>query len=85
MSNYAAKKFKTNQLFPRTGFITGMGSVLNIAGGYYRFNYSKTEGEVDAKAIASDWGMIGQDMQQVLDTELSKSKAVKPNGSKKEK
>lgn len=75
MSTYSVKKFKTNQLFPRTGFIKGMGSVLNISGKYFEFNYSKSATEADAKAIASDWGMVGQDLQYVLDAELAKTKS----------
>lgn len=83
MSTYSVKKFKTNQLFPRTGFIAGMGSVLNISGKYFEFNYSKSDAEADTKAIASDWGMVGQDLQHVLDAELAKTKS-KINGRKSE-
>lgn len=85
MSTYSAKKFKTNQFFPRTGFLKGMGSVLNISGKYFDFNYSKSDSEADAKAIASDWGMIGQDFQQVLEAELPKAKGLKTNGRKAKK
>jgi len=85
MSTFSVKKFKTNQLFPRTGFLTGMGSVLNISGKYFDFNYSKSDAEADAEAIASDWGMVGQDLQHVLDTELPKVKTLKTNGSKAKK
>ena len=85
MNTPSVKKFKTNQLFPRSSFLTGMGSVLNISGKYFDFNYSKSEAESDAKAIASDWGMVGQDLQHVLDTELPKARSLKTNGSKERK
>ena len=77
-------KFKSNQLFPRSGFLTGMGSVFNISGNYFERNCSKSNKETDARAIASDWGMVGQDLQQVLDTESSKEKSVTLNHCTKE-
>jgi len=85
MKSYTLKKFKTNHLFPRTGFLTGMGSVLNISGNYFDFNYSKDEHKADAAAIASDWGMIGQDLQSVLDSELRQKNGLKKSGQEKNK
>ena len=84
MSTYSVKKFKTNNLFPRTNFLKGMGSVLNISGSYFDFDYGKSDAEADAKAIASDWGMVGQDFQHVLEVELPKAKR-KSNGKKAKK
>jgi len=85
MNTPLPKKFKTNQLFPRSSFLTGMGSVLNISGKYFEFNYSKPDTETDANAIASDWGMVGQDLQHVFDAELPKARTLKTNGSKERK
>lgn len=73
MNIYTDKKIRTNRLFPRTGFLTGMGSVLNISGRYFDFNYSKSASDVDTEAIASDWNMVGKDIQQVLDEKPLKS------------
>lgn len=75
MNTYIDKKIKTNQLFPRTSFLSGMGSVLNISGSYFEFNYSNSDADADYEAISSDWAMIGQDIQTVLDSELPKVKA----------
>ena len=57
-------------------FITGIGSVMNIAGNYYdttQYRYknikvmSDTEAfEYDMKVIQSDWEAIGQDFKKVL-------------------
>lgn len=80
MKRYSLKKFKTNQMFPSTRFLTGMGSVLNISGNYFDFNYSRDEQEADAAAIASDWGMIGQDLKSVLDSELRQLNGFKKRG-----
>lgn len=59
------KYYITDHLFPRTNFIIGAGSVFNIAGNYFSFNRS-TASEADAKAIESDWGTIGMDIQQIV-------------------
>lgn len=55
--------FRSDFLFPDTDFVTGMGSVLNIAGGYFDFATSKSENMADLKAIRSDWGVTGQDIE----------------------
>ncbi len=59
-------KYKTNILFPRTSSIIGMGSIFNIAGNYFDFNYSTSGAEADAKAIESDWAMIGEDIEESI-------------------
>jgi len=55
--------FRSDFLFPDTDFVTGMGSVLNIAGGYFDFAASKSENIADLKALRSDWGVTGQDIE----------------------
>lgn len=59
--------FRSDFLFPDTDFITGMGSVLNIAGGYFDFATSKSENIADLKALRSDWGVTGQDISAAYD------------------
>lgn len=51
-------------LFPDTDFVIGLGSVLNIAGGYFDFATSKSESAADLKALRSDWGVTGQDISE---------------------
>ena len=55
-----------------------MGSVLNISGRYFEFNYSKSPQEADFNALASDWNMVGQDFRQVLEDEIQKVKQSAP-------
>jgi hypothetical protein len=55
--------FRTAFLLPRNNFFVGMGSVLNIRGSYFKYASSKSAQAADKKAIASDWGMVGQDMK----------------------
>ena len=56
----------TTFLFSDPSFVKGMGTVFNVWGNYYTFNYSSSEEEADARAIASDWTMVGKDIQHAL-------------------
>lgn len=58
--------YSSDFLFAESGFLTGIGSVLNISGNYYDFATSGSEGEADAKALENDWGVIGQDIKTVI-------------------
>ncbi len=62
-----SKRFNTGFLFSTPGFLSGAGTVMNLAGNYYGFNVSSSESEADFTAIKNDWDMIGQDMNDVLD------------------
>ena len=73
--------FRSDFLFPDTDFITGMGSVLNIAGSYFEFATSKSENIADLKALRSDWGVTGQDINAAM-TECSNQKVSKESQSK---
>lgn len=57
-------KYKTNFLLPKNDFLVGLGSVLNIAGSYFEYNYSESEKEADLKAMYSDWENIGNDIRK---------------------
>lgn len=61
-------KYRSDFLFPKTSFMVGSGSILNLGGNYYRYNDSRTEAEADSKALMSDWGVIGQDINEVMKT-----------------
>lgn len=68
--------FRSDFLFPDTDFVTGMGSVLNIAGSYFDFASSKSENIADLKALRSDWGVTGQDIEAAFH-ECSEEKNTK--------
>ncbi|EHO07736.1 MULTISPECIES: hypothetical protein [Myroides] len=61
--NKKKANYRTDFLLPKNNFLIGMGSVLNIAGAYFSYNYSKSEKEADYKAIYSDWKNIGDDFK----------------------
>ncbi|PHS68397.1 MAG: hypothetical protein COB12_00645 [Flavobacterium sp.] len=50
-----------------SSFLKGIGSVLNVGGNYFNFNYSKTAIEADNKSINSDWASIGKELTDAKD------------------
>lgn len=56
-------KPRTDYLFSKTGFMIGLGSVINLAGNYYLYNGSKTADEADRRALANDWAMVAEDLR----------------------
>ena len=57
---------QTDFLFPRMDWITGAGSVIDLAGTYYLRNSSDSEAEADSLAVFSDWSMVGEDLRQAF-------------------
>lgn len=74
-------KYSTFFLLKDKGsYLTGLGTVLNIGGNYFDYNYSLSVKEADWNAIHNDWGVIGQDISEViqkLEKEQSKQLALK--------
>ncbi len=67
-----SNRLKTDFLVPSSSFLTGFGSVLNIAGDYFGYNCSD---EPDEAAIASDWKMAGQDLRDIMSPALAPTAA----------
>jgi len=65
----------TDFLTPRSSVVTGMGTLLNLAGAYYVYNISPTPEEADRRALASDWEIVGQDFRHVLRQEKKRLRA----------
>jgi hypothetical protein len=61
--NNQMNRLQTDFLVPRMTWLTGAGTLLNLAGQYYGYNISATEEEADARALFSDWSMVGQDLR----------------------
>ncbi len=61
-------KYKTDYLLPKNNFLVGMGSILNLAGSYFEYNYSKSEKEADLKALISDWNNTGNDIKKAKES-----------------
>lgn len=58
------RRYKTNRLFHRTSFLDGIGSVINISGNFFDFNYSNSGEEADREAIENDWGVVGDEIRK---------------------
>ena len=61
------KSYRSDFLFATPSFLMGAGSVLNIAGNYFSYNYSLSDRQADTKAISSDWGVVGGDIEKASD------------------
>lgn len=58
--------YRSDYLFPRGAVLIGMGSVGSLFQPYFRFNYSHSDAQADRTAIESDFGTIGNDIQNVM-------------------
>lgn len=57
---------KTDFLLATMTRLTGAGNVFNLWGSFYDYNYSATPEEADARALFSDWAVVGDDIRTVL-------------------
>lgn len=67
-------------MIPKNSFLSGLGSVLNIFGNYFEYDFSKTANEADENALYSDWSTIGNDIESARDNlcdELTKDSCLK--------
>lgn len=62
-----SNKVKSGFLFADPSFLSGAARTLDLFGLYDRFNNSSTPLEADSRAIASDWIITGQDIQDAVD------------------
>lgn len=60
------RKHESGFLFSTPSFLIGAGSVLNLAGNYYRYNLSESDYAADCRAIKNDFAMIGQDINDAM-------------------
>ena len=59
---YETKK-RTDFLFAVPSFLSGVATILDLFGTFRRYNTSKTPNEADTRAVASDWGVVSDDLQ----------------------
>ena len=53
---------RTDYLFATPSFLTGVARLLDLSGRFDVYNDSDDEALADARAIYSDWRMVGQDL-----------------------
>lgn len=64
-------------LFASPSFISGWAAMLDFAGALNVYNESRNGQEADARALASDWAVVGNDIQKAANElgEEEKSRA----------
>jgi hypothetical protein len=70
------KKVKSDFLFAQPSFASGAARLLDMWGQFDEYNRSETPAEADAKAIAADWVLIGQDIAESIEYHKSEYSAV---------
>ncbi|MCE0496625.1 MAG: hypothetical protein LV481_01575 [Methylacidiphilales bacterium] len=60
---------KSDHLVSAGSILIGAGTIMNIAGIYFQYNYSNSDEEADRCAIFRDWRMVGQDIEKAIETE----------------
>jgi hypothetical protein len=60
-------KVKSDFLFAQPSFASGAARVFDLFGQFDEYNRSDTPDEADAKAIASDWIVVGQDLADAIE------------------
>jgi len=63
---------KTDFLVSTGSFLIGAGTIMNLSGNYFQYNYSRNGDEADKYAIYRDWRMVGQDIEKVVAVESQK-------------
>lgn len=70
------RKVKSDFLFAQPSFASGAARVLDLWGQFDEYNVSATPAEADAKAIAADWSVVGQDIFDALEQYHAESKVA---------
>lgn len=61
-----SNKVKSGFLYADPSFLSGFGRSLDLHGLYDAYNVSSTPLEADTRAIAADWIVVGQDLQDAI-------------------
>jgi len=69
-------KVKSDFLFAQPSFASGAVRVFDFFGQFDEYNRSDTPEEADAKAIASDWIVVGQDIADAIEQNDSEMQAA---------
>ena len=57
---------KSDFLFVRPSFLEGVARIMDFGNTLTQFNRSKNSAEADARAIASDWAVVGKDIKTAM-------------------
>jgi hypothetical protein len=70
------EKVKTDFLFAQPSFMAGAARVLDLWATFDDYNRSETPAEADAKALAADWLVAGQDIRDAINQFESEQRAA---------
>lgn len=70
---------RTDYLFATPSFLTGVARLLDLSGRSGVYNDSDDEALADARAIYSDWRMVGQDLAGAMTVVVREQ--AKPQGT----
>jgi hypothetical protein len=70
------KKVQSDFLFAQPTFASGAARLLDFWGQFDDYNRSETPADADAKAIAADWLLVGQDLADSIEYYHSESKVA---------
>ena len=59
-------KPKTDFLVAAPSLISGAGRLFDWYGQFDEYNVSRSPAEADAKAMASDWSVVGEDIRDAM-------------------
>lgn len=57
----------TGFLYADPSFFSGVAAMLDLASGLIVYNTSRSGREADERAIASDWAVIGKDIETAIE------------------
>jgi hypothetical protein len=60
-------KVKSGFLYCDPSFLSGLARTLDLQGLYDAYNSSNTPLEADTRALAADWIIVGQGLQNAID------------------
>ncbi|GGB06788.1 hypothetical protein GCM10011511_32830 [Puia dinghuensis] len=64
----AVRKSYKRRLFSKSPTLSGIATIFNIWGNFYTHNYTENPRSADARALASDWEIVGKDMWEATES-----------------
>jgi hypothetical protein len=61
------RKVQSDFLFAQPSFASGAARLVDMWGQFDDYNRSDTPAQADAKAIAADWLIVGQDLSDAIE------------------
>lgn len=65
-------EIRSSCLVSKQTFVSGMGSVFNLRGSYFNYNYSKSALEADQNALKRDWAVVGNAISRAINLVIKK-------------